>query len=540
MDVVKYARVSDPKLQDADDKVSIDEQLADMQALCDRNSWQVVGEFVDREYYRATQAPKKGKVVNPSGERADRPQFLTMLDVVKKGEVDAVLCWRDDRLVRHPRVAVALEDALDIGDSRRNGRPRIEIRDATGAMIDRFTLSIKAAVWREENKRRAERSRMGKEATLRMGRWPGEFRRWGYKSVKVPEKRGRTIVEDPETSPIVREIFQKYDAGVGVAEIRKYLITLGAPQIYTTQVKHEWSKVLIYRILRSEEYLGQATWTFKDGTVMAVDIPQIIELELWRRVQRRLDRNKTLSRRNAKGIYLLQGLVKCGECGNSLSVSRHINYKGGFGYQCHTAMLNPHEPHPRPYNHSGGRLDWAVWRRIVDYGIKQPDLIRKQVQKRQAELQAQGDSVEGDIAHAQRRLDEVARERKSYHKQKGRGKITEKEYDELIDDTEEAQLYWESELVRLRELRDNQAKVQTGLDYVTSLLTALQSRLSEIDIPPDELKALPKEKQTEILKERQKIVRALCDKVVVYSDRRIRIEGLLDGSEAAQFELLIS
>ena len=131
MNIVLYARVSDPKIQDADDKVSIDQQLADMRELCARNDWQIVAEFVDREYYKATQSPRKGKVVNPSGERADRPQFLAMLKVVKAGEADAVLCWRDDRLVRHPRVAVALEDALDIGDVQRNGRPKIEVKDAT-------------------------------------------------------------------------------------------------------------------------------------------------------------------------------------------------------------------------------------------------------------------------------------------------------------------------------------------------------------------------------------------------------------------------
>jgi DNA invertase Pin-like site-specific DNA recombinase len=49
---------------------------------------------VDSGDYRATQAPKRGKIVNPSGERADRPQFLKMLVLVKTGEIDVVLCWR--------------------------------------------------------------------------------------------------------------------------------------------------------------------------------------------------------------------------------------------------------------------------------------------------------------------------------------------------------------------------------------------------------------------------------------------------------------
>jgi hypothetical protein len=47
-----------------------------------------------------------------------------MLDQLKTGKIDAVICWRDDRLVRHPRVAVALEDALDFGDLKRNGKEK--------------------------------------------------------------------------------------------------------------------------------------------------------------------------------------------------------------------------------------------------------------------------------------------------------------------------------------------------------------------------------------------------------------------------------
>ena len=66
MKAVIYARVSDPKIQDAEDKVSIDQQLADQRSLCERNGWRVIGEFVDRESYRATQNPKRGKVINPN------------------------------------------------------------------------------------------------------------------------------------------------------------------------------------------------------------------------------------------------------------------------------------------------------------------------------------------------------------------------------------------------------------------------------------------------------------------------------------------
>jgi hypothetical protein len=89
----------------------------------------------------------------------------------------------------------------------------------------------------------------------------------------------------------------------------------------------------------------------------------------------------------------------------------------------------------------------------------------------------------------------------------------------------------------LQELRDNTERIRTGLDYATKLLTALQDRLAKLDVPPKQLRALPEEERREILKARKEIVRALCDKVIVYADRRIVIEGVLDGSEAAQFEV---
>jgi site-specific DNA recombinase len=539
VNAVLYARVSDPSAQDSEDKVSIAQQLTDMRALCERNGWHIEGEFVDNESYRAKQPPKKGKIVNPSGERADRPQFLAMLKVVRTGRVDAALCWRDDRMVRHPRVAVALEDTLDIGDIARNGKPKIQIFDATGAIIDRFTLSIKATIWREENKRRAERTRMGKQATLEQGRWPGEFRRYGYKSIREPGKRGRKILLDPEMAPVVRRIFEMYDSGMRVAEIRQWLMAQDVPQIYTSMVKHEWSMSLIGRILRQVEYLGKATWRFNDGKTFELDIPPIIEPALWHRVQDRIDRNKQLSTRNAQGIYLLQGIAYCADCGNRFSVStpRTKTLWTRHFYRCHTAGSNAHEPHPRPYGCSGPGLDFAVWRHLVDYGIKRPDLIREQVEARQAELREQGSDMDSEIARARRKLDQLDQQRAFYQRQAARGKMTEAEFDARMDETGEEQRYWQNEIAGMLELRDDVQRVDAGLDYATKLLAEFQERLTDINHTVDELKALPKEERNVVLKARRDIIRALCDKVYVDSEKHVRIEGVLDGSEAAQFNL---
>ena len=77
---------------------------------------------MDCKNYKVSQVPNKGKFINPSGELADRSQIPELLYLIRSGTYDVVLCWRDDRLMRHPRVAVALEDALDLGNSKRNGK----------------------------------------------------------------------------------------------------------------------------------------------------------------------------------------------------------------------------------------------------------------------------------------------------------------------------------------------------------------------------------------------------------------------------------
>ena len=553
MNVGLYARVSKEE-QAKGESVSIDQQVADMQALCERRGWNISEVYVDAENYRATQAPRKGEMVNPSGERADRPAFLKMLKLIKGGGLDSVVCWRDDRLVRHPRVAVALEDALDLGDSHRNGRPKIKIVDATGSEIDRFTLSIKATIWREENKRRVERAKMGKIATLQQGRWPGYYSRLGYESVREPGKRGRKIVlADAEEVQIVKDIFAWYDSAVPMQEIRSRLLAQDASQkgVAPNQL-HAWSPTIIYDILHSEAYTGRVSWRFVDGEEHTIEIPAIITIEQWQRVQAKLERNKSLSPRNAKGVYLLQSILHCGECGRVLNTNalHYVYTKRADGayerydratprhrYRCVNPAMHPEEEHPTPSSWDGRLLDWAVWRYIVENGIKHPELIQASVSAHIETLQAEGESVGGEVASARLRLSEVDQERAFYQRQAARGRITEAEFDARMEETVEARRYWRTEIDRLTELRDNAAKVQSGLDYVTSFLTSLQTELPGIDQTPDELSAMPEDRRHQILRTRQRIIRALCDKICIWSSGQVKLYGLLDGSEVSEFEL---
>jgi DNA invertase Pin-like site-specific DNA recombinase len=533
-----YARVSQ-EIQAEGNSVSIEQQLAEMRALCQKRGWQIAKEYIDTQNYLATQNPNKGKIVNPSGERADRPAFLEMLEAIKTGNYEVILCWRDDRLVRHPRVDVALEDALDEADALKKGGEKIQLFDATGTEINRFFLNIVSGIWRQESKRRSERTRMGKFSTLKEGRWCGEFRRYGYKSVKKPGQRGREIELDPVTAPIVKRIFELYDGGYRVSDIRKFLIENEVPQIYTTLLRHKWSRPLISRILHSEEYLGEATWQFADGVILKVKIPQIIEPNLWARVQERFEKNKTLSPRNTKDIYPLQGLLFCGECLHRMCIT-HLNgygsYKfgdgGGHGYSCHNASAYPNEIHSHPSAFNGIKLDWVVWRFICEELLPNPQHVIAQMEAKVNKLQAEGENAEGEIAHIERRIQEVDSERRFFQKKAAQGKISENEFDQRMDESNSEMNGLREQLAYLYKLRHDSEKVRKSLDYVVVLFSKLKEVAVVYDYKPNELADMTVDERRNCLSGWQSVFRMLIKQALIFSSQQVNLSCVVDGSEA--------
>ena len=70
--------------------------------------------------------------------------------------------------------------------------------------------------------------------------------------------------------------------------------------------------------------------------------------------------------------------------------------------------------------------------------------------------------------------------------------------------------------------------------YITRFLTSLHAELLGIDQTTDELKTLSEDRHNHILKTRQRIIRALCEKVCIWSNGQVKLYGLLDGSEASE------
>jgi hypothetical protein len=168
---------------------------------------------------------------------------------------------------------------------------------------------------------------------------------------------------------------------------------------------------------------------------------------------------------------------------------------------------------------------------MIGPAFQHPDLIREQVMSRRTELQAQGDSLDGDIARAKRNVLDIDTGRDRLLNQLSRGIITEGDFERVMVERNKEKGYWQDEIIRLETLHDDAAKVQSDLEFAYRVLETHQQQLPELDMTHKALRAMSYEEQLTILMRRKRIIRSLCEKVTVWGDGRIVIDGMLDSDK---------
>ncbi len=300
-----YARVSSDR-QDVD--LSVAAQLRALRDYAKANGYSVAREYVDEA---------------ESGRIADRPQFREMIEEGSrpKASFQVILVWKFSRFTRKREHAVAFKAQL-----RRKGIRVVSITEqaednATGRLLEGIIESVDE--YYSENLGQ-EVVRGMREAASR-GFFLGSKAPFGYTRVKVSDgvKERPTLEVDPDTAPIVREIFESSRRGNGLAEICKELNGRGI-----TNKGKRWQKNVVHYLLTNEAYTGTAVWGVKSkdekaGEPVRVENawPALVSRELFDAVQQGLhQRAPTVQRPGRVGSqYLLSGLLRCGVCGKSYS-----------------------------------------------------------------------------------------------------------------------------------------------------------------------------------------------------------------------------
>lgn len=312
MNIVLYARVSSEKQAEKD--LSISSQLKALRKYAYEHNWDIYKEFIDEA---------------ESARTANRPSFQNMISIAKQKPklFDAILVWKLSRFARNREDSIIYKALL-----RRRGISVISINEKlddspSGKMLE----GIIEVMDEFYSANLAQDTMRGLKENASRGFRNGGVPPMGYKTKKVMIGANKKSILDVDKnfSPIIQRIFKMYISGMGAKEIVNNFNKEG---IKTNKGKN-WSKNVIYYILKNEVYTGTLVWNRQSKNQYKINssdnkevirikntYPALIDQKTFYRVQSLLKERspKITSPRTISSKYLLSGLVFCGNCGSRM------------------------------------------------------------------------------------------------------------------------------------------------------------------------------------------------------------------------------
>lgn len=189
---------------------------------------------------------------------------------------------------------------------------------------------------RREYKTIRRRLSAGVQAARREGKYTPGQPPFGYQKIKLKNEKGGSLVPDPETAPIVRDVFlwYLYD-GLTIADIKHRLNQLLPPP---PGERLRWYDRRVSIMLRNPHYAGYTTSTRRptrkevvDGKLKTIRTKSkevelypgrheaLVSPEEWSKIQEMLSRNFTPPvPRGKTQKNPFTGLIYCGQCGKRM------------------------------------------------------------------------------------------------------------------------------------------------------------------------------------------------------------------------------
>ncbi len=299
-----YVRVSTH--EQAKEGFSIPAQINSLRLFCRSQGWEIVGEYVEQ---------------GRSAKNTDRPELQRLL-ADAASHTDVVLVWRLDRLTRSVPDLYRLVEYLDgHGVGLKSATEVFDTNDSMG----RFVIGLLALLAQLERERLADRVREGLAEKVRQGQRLGAVP-YGYAITEDD-----TLVVDPETSEIVKEVYARYRRGEGIISIAK---DLNRRKVPTSQGASRWHRTSLHYMLRNPVYIGAHEY---HGEIVAEGTHEsIIPIAQWRQTQQLLIKRAQTHAR--VGQYPLSGVLKCAKCGGPMTGKRQVSRgKEYLYYVCRAA-----------------------------------------------------------------------------------------------------------------------------------------------------------------------------------------------------------
>src|SRR5262249_10476513 len=258
---VLYARVSSKEQRE--EGYSIEAQVRLLREYAAKQRFLVTEEFIDVE----------------SASRSGRIGFNAMLAYLRKQTAcRAILVEKTDRLYRNLKDYATL-DVKDWGLTIHLVKEG-EVLSPDSASHQQLIHGIKVLMARNYSLNLGEETVKGMTEKARAGIYPS-YAPVGYRNVGDANGK-RTIVPDPDTAPIITDIFERFVSGThSVKSLVKEMNSEGV------QLRgHGLHSSPVHQILRKRLYMGDFDW---GGATYQGRHEPLVSPETWQRVQELLD-----------------------------------------------------------------------------------------------------------------------------------------------------------------------------------------------------------------------------------------------------------
>lgn len=248
-----------------------------------------------------------------------RPKFNYMINQIKAGKAEGIICWKLDRLSRNP-----IDGGNIIWMLQKNVISQIITNDRDYFPHDNMlTMYVELGMANQFSLDLGKNAKRGMKSKCNKGWLPGVAPQ-GYMNDKYREKGDKTIVRDEERFFMVRKMWDLFLTGQ--YSIKKITQIANKEWGYLTPRRKNRGGVPIgvstlYGILKNPFYYGEFEW---DGNLYQGSHEPMITRAEFDHAQKIL-KNRGRPRPKDKE-FAFTGLIRCGECGYMITAQENTKY----------------------------------------------------------------------------------------------------------------------------------------------------------------------------------------------------------------------
>lgn len=279
---------------------SIDGQINEMTRIAQQQGYHIVDVLIEHR----------------SAKEPGRPVFNQMIERIKNGEAEGILCWKLNRLARNPVDAGTIAWLME-----QNAIKIIHCYNRTYLPTDNvLMMQIDFGIANQFIKDLKGDVRRGTRVKAKDGWCPQSILPIGYLHHPLKQNAKRQIICDPKRFPIVKELWRLIQTeAYSIVEIKRLADHMGL----VNNNGKPYALNTFHLMFKNPMYYGKFYWANKEGkkVLWKGKHKAIVSEIVFNSVQEIIAR-KSKKTRPQTHFYTYRGLIACGGCGGHVTAER--------------------------------------------------------------------------------------------------------------------------------------------------------------------------------------------------------------------------